>query len=129
MGRFPTSASPSIGKRGLLHRLLVTAAAIVLLAAVPFAESVRIFGRVSESLDTAGYIGERGVERGCVVPRQMPSTQTLYGTLRCGLLCVVLHRSRPRRYPLRRLSVLAAIHVPVLSAPRGEAVYVRSGRP
>ena len=41
MGRCPRSASPSAGKRGLLHRLLVSAAAIVLLAAIPFAESVR----------------------------------------------------------------------------------------
>ena len=39
MGRFPRSASPSTGKRGLIHRLLP---AIVLLAAVPFAESVRL---------------------------------------------------------------------------------------
>ena len=49
MGRLPRSASPSTGKRGSLHRLLVVAAAIVLLAAVPFAESVRIFaGRLGE---------------------------------------------------------------------------------
>ena len=48
MGRLPRSASPSTGKRGSLHRLLVVAAAIVLLAAVPFAESVRKIGRVSE---------------------------------------------------------------------------------
>ena len=60
---------------------------------------------------------ERGVERGCVIPRQMPSTQTLYGPLRCGLLYVVLHRSRPRRYPLRRLGVLAITRS--FRAPRG----------
>ena len=39
MGRLPRSASPSTGKRSLLPCLLP---AIVLLAAVPFAESVRL---------------------------------------------------------------------------------------
>ena len=69
MGRLPRSAPPSTGKRGSLHRLLVTAAAIVLLAAAPFAESVRTsaISKVGRGGDTVyvevGGESERGVRR------------------------------------------------------------------